>query len=77
MPPEPAAALRALEEELLEPAVRRSADRVGRLLADEFIEIGSAGHVYDKRQTIDALRPAHPYSCSTLRCGSCRPRLSW
>src|SRR5262245_9770791 len=48
--------LRQLEEELLDPEVRRSPDRVGRLLGDEFIEFGSSGHTYDKAQIIEALK---------------------
>ena len=40
------AQLWALEEDLLKPEVRKSADRVGRLLADEFIEFGSSGRVF-------------------------------
>jgi hypothetical protein len=52
--------LRQLEEELLKPEVRRSPERVGRLLADEFIEFGSSGHAYDKAQVIEALREETP-----------------
>jgi len=48
--------LRQLEEDLLKPEVRRSADQVGRLIADDFIEFGSSGAVYDKRQIIAALQ---------------------
>ena len=48
--------LRYLEEQLLEPAVRTSADRVGYLLADDFIEFGSSGRVFNKRQIIEALQ---------------------
>jgi len=49
------AQLRALEEDLLKPEVRKSADRVSRLLADEFIEFGSSGRVFNKAQIIEAL----------------------
>jgi hypothetical protein len=48
--------LRGLEEALLKPEVRRSADQVGRLLADDFIEFGSSGRVFDKAQIIEALQ---------------------
>jgi hypothetical protein len=54
------ALVRHLEEQLLEPEVRRSADHVGRLLADEFIEFGSSGAIYDKRGIIDALQFEEP-----------------
>lgn len=63
--PAEARILRSLEEELLEPEVRRSADRVGRLLADEFIEFGSSGNVFDKSQIIEALQ--HETSDPTTR----------
>ena len=48
--------LRSLEERLLKSEVRGSPDEVGYLLADEFIEFGSSGGVYDKRQVIVALQ---------------------
>jgi len=48
--------LRELEERLLCSDVRRSPTAVGELLADEFVEFGSSGRVFDKQQTIDALR---------------------
>jgi GNAT superfamily N-acetyltransferase len=52
--------LRYLEEQLLKPEVRTSADRVGYLLADDFVEFGSSGRVFTKRQIIEALqREAH------------------
>jgi hypothetical protein len=47
---------RELEERLLKPEVRSSPEAVAYLLADEFIEIGSSGTVYDKQQIIEALR---------------------
>jgi hypothetical protein len=52
--------LRSLEEQLLKPEVRGSPDEVGYLLADEFIEFGSSGRVYDKRQIIAALQQEMP-----------------
>jgi len=58
-PPE-ADHLRGLEEALLKPEVRRSADQVGRLLADDFIEFGSSGRVFDKAQVIEALKQEAP-----------------
>jgi hypothetical protein len=48
--------LRQLEERLLQPDVRRSAQDVADLLADEFIEFGSSGRVFDKQQMIAALK---------------------
>jgi hypothetical protein len=36
--------------------VRRSSDYVGTLLADEFIEFGSSGRVFDRQEIIDNLQ---------------------
>ncbi len=47
--------LRDLEERLLQPEVRHSPDELDRLLADEFVEFGSSGTVYDKQSIIDSL----------------------
>jgi len=58
-PPE-AALLRDLEEELLKPEVRRSADQVGRLLADDFVEFGSSRRVFDRAEIIAALQHEAP-----------------
>lgn len=52
--------LRALEEELLQPAVRKTASRVDALLAEDFIEFGSSGRVFDKHDIIDILRSESP-----------------
>jgi hypothetical protein len=40
----------------MHPSVRASPDQVARLLADEFIEFGSSGRVFDKRQIIELLQ---------------------
>lgn len=49
------ATLLALEEELLSPQVRASEARLNELLADEFIEFGSSGRIYDKPSIIREL----------------------
>jgi|SRR5215831_11902728 len=54
------ALLRDLEEDLLKPEVRGSPDRINHLLADEFIEFGSSGRVFDKRRIIEALQQETP-----------------
>jgi hypothetical protein len=54
--PDIAELIRRLEERLLLPEVRRSARRVGALLAEEFREIGSSGRIFDRQQIIDQLR---------------------
>jgi hypothetical protein len=52
--------LRTLEQRLLQPDVRRSARAIASLLADEFVEFGSSGRVFDKPQIIAALRDESP-----------------
>jgi hypothetical protein len=69
-PEEVFAHLRALEERLLDPAVRRSPHAVGALLADEFVEFGTSGGVYDKEWVLEALadeRPSLRYSASDFQ----------
>ena len=48
--------LRQLEERLLQPNVRKSAEEVSELLANEFIEFGSSGRIFDKQQIIASLQ---------------------
>jgi hypothetical protein len=48
--------LRLLEERLLQPEVRKSAAVVADLLADDFIEFGSSGQVFNKQQVIEGLQ---------------------
>ncbi|WP_445628867.1 nuclear transport factor 2 family protein [Nostoc sp. DSM 114167] len=47
---------RELEERLLQPDVRKSAKDIMDLLADEFIEFGSSGRVFNKQQIIKSLQ---------------------
>lgn len=47
--------LLALEKELLTPQVRMSEARLDELLADEFVEFGSSGRIYDKTSVIREL----------------------
>jgi len=44
-----------LELKLLEPDVRKSAEELDRLLADKFVEFGSAGKKYNKKEIIAEL----------------------
>lgn len=48
--------LRRLELSLLDDAVRNRPDEVSALLADDFVEFGSSGRIFDKQQIIDAIR---------------------
>ncbi len=45
-----------LELRLLDPAVRKSAEELDKLLADCFWEIGASGQIYTKREIVEALR---------------------
>jgi hypothetical protein len=47
--------LRLLEERLLQQEVRKSAEELMSLLADDFIEFGSSGNVYNKQQVTEGL----------------------
>ena len=49
--------LRQLEEQLLSPSGEVSVEPAA-LLADEFVEFGSSGKVYDKEQTVQTLGDA-------------------
>jgi hypothetical protein len=47
--------LRACEETLLDPAVRRDRARVAALLAEDFLEFGSSGRVWTREQILELL----------------------
>jgi hypothetical protein len=53
--------LRQLEEALLRPELRTSGQFAG-LLADDFVEFGSSGRVYDKAAVVALLRTETPGS---------------
>jgi hypothetical protein len=48
--------LLALEQALLDPEVRRSPERMGALLADDFVEFASSGVAYDKARILEVLQ---------------------
>ena len=48
-------ALQRLEEELLRPEVRRSPEKMAALLADDFLEFGRSGRIYDKANILEAV----------------------
>ena len=56
--------LKRLEERLLDPAVRKSSEAVGALLADRLTEFGSSGRVYDKAQALAGLMAELPVRVS-------------
>jgi len=49
--------LRALETELLSPSAK-NADRIARLLAEDFVEYGRSGRVHGRAEVISALARA-------------------
>jgi hypothetical protein len=50
-----------LELSLINPDTRTSAESLGKLLADDFIEYGSSGSIYNKEITIDSLTTDNIY----------------
>ena len=58
--------LRALEEGLLQTAVRKDASQVAELLADDFREFESSGRVYSKPEMIVLLREQEPIPMSLM-----------
>ncbi len=56
--------LRQLEEHLLDPAVRRNPALVAPLLADDFLEFGASGRIFDKASILEDLKnePTRPAS---------------
>ena len=61
--------IRELEARLLRPQVRRSPEELSRLLADDFVEFGSSGSVFDKQSIIQALQqgPGARYALQDLQ----------
>ena len=51
-----------LEEKLLKPEVRKSAEEIKELLSDEFIEFGSSGKIYNKTDAITSIKIEEPNS---------------
>jgi len=48
--------LQQLEERLLDASVRRCRHEMVALLADDFVELGSSGRVFNREQIIDAIQ---------------------
>ena len=51
--------IKKLENELLQLDVRKSEQRLAKLLADDFLEFGSLGHEYNKRDITELLSKVH------------------
>ena len=45
----------ALERKLLDPDVRASSQELDRLIADDFVEFGNSGRIWNKRDVLSAL----------------------
>ncbi len=60
---------RDLEESLFRPEIRASANAVADLLDEEFVEFGSSGGTFNKKDVIDALQsePAMQRSLADFR----------
>jgi hypothetical protein len=54
--PDDASIFRALEERLFDPEIRKSPKDIEALLAEDFVEFGSSGAVYDRPTIVDALQ---------------------
>ena len=53
-----------LEEKLLRPEIRKSAETIEETLDDNFIEFGSSGEIYDKQRVIETLQGESPRNIS-------------
>ena len=60
------AEIRALEERLLKPAVRASAEELEQLLADDFLEFGSSGRIFDRDEVIRYLLNEPPLKIAAV-----------
>jgi hypothetical protein len=63
--------LRAFEEELLDPMVRRNSARVGELLTEDFEEIGSSGEAWTRNGIAEFLS-REDYIPPTMEAFQCR-----
>lgn len=64
--------IRNLEEQLLQPEVRKDPAQLAELIADDFIEYGSSGKVYRKKDIIRAL-PVGPVTETEIEEYFARP----
>src|SRR5271157_2425266 len=66
-----ASLLRASEEALLDPLVRKDRQRVSALLTEDFVEFGSSGKVWTREQILNLLA-AEGYAPPTMEDFQCR-----
>jgi hypothetical protein len=62
--------LRACEEALIDPAVRRDCARVSAMLAEDFVEFGSSGRLWSRHQILHLLSTEkfEPPAIEDFRC---------
>ncbi len=60
------ALIQQLEEQLLDPTVGRNSELVATMLADDFIEFGASGRIFNKASILEALKNEPPRPASTL-----------
>jgi hypothetical protein len=65
--------LKQLEENLLDPTIRKNPNHVSSLLADDFIEFGSSGRTFDKTAILEDLRNEPPHLAAFLSDFAIRP----
>ena len=58
--------LRKLEEDLLQPGIRRNPQAVASLLTDDFCEFGSSGRIFNRQEVIEALQTEPPDQISIV-----------
>jgi hypothetical protein len=58
--------LKQLEEQLLDPAVRSNSELVASMLAENFIEFGGSGHIFNKASILEDLKNEPPRPASIL-----------
>lgn len=57
---------RELEEQLLNQEMRRLPEQLELLISDDFMEFGSSGRIYNKKEVIDAMKTESPRFISTV-----------
>jgi ribonuclease HI len=61
------------ERALVDPAVRRDRAKVGALLAEDFVEFGSSGQVWNRQTILDLLEGENEFTAPALEEMRCEP----
>ncbi len=69
--------IRRLESRLQDPGLRSRPESLGPLLADEFVEFGSSGKIYNKAQILESIGQMAPatYAMDDFKVTQLEPRL--